>query len=239
MWAKFQWFLDWLGRVQTALWIVGLTGVTVSGIAALLQASPLSILGFILSGCLVGLGCLIAWQNYHSDKPKTAEAIVKVRDNTSPLKINFSGEMSQSEFIEEPAQIGTDRVSRRIFWVNIYNDSGKDIKNARGEMSSIKILSSDGIEEDHPLFRGKTFPLTFPGGNQVLDFSPHMNARLPLLSHASHFLPGFIRIEGHERPFMHESKLWKVKVTADGYLPVERAFTTTAADGLLDMKAVD
>jgi hypothetical protein len=219
--------------------VVGVLGSTItSALASVYTEKPAVI--FIWGLCAFADGLIISNQFLFRKTLQNKLSGSDAERTSSPLKINFSDDASHSEFVKERAQVGQDMVSRRIFWVNIYNDSGKDIKNARGEMISIKVISTDGTEEDYVLFKDKTFPLTFQGGKQCLDFSPHMNVRLPFLSHASHFMPSFIRIEGHERPFMHESKAWKlkVKVTADGCAPVERAFIASV-NGLLDVKAVD
>ncbi len=83
-----MWILDWPGQAQPPLWIVaGLAGTAVSGIGALMQASPLQILFLFIAGCLLGLGVLIAWLNYRSSNPASTQTLQAKQP--SPLKIGF------------------------------------------------------------------------------------------------------------------------------------------------------
>lgn len=74
-----------------------------SGIGALMQASPLAILGLFISGTLIGLGILIAWQNHNLGKVK--KEIIKTTEETEnehfhnnqrkgALKIEYSNDYS-------------------------------------------------------------------------------------------------------------------------------------------------
>ena len=57
-------FLDWLGRLQTVQWIIGLVITSGTGILSLLLNAPLwAIFAIMMAGALVTLGATIALQN--------------------------------------------------------------------------------------------------------------------------------------------------------------------------------
>lgn len=153
----------------------------------------------------------------------------------SPISLRFPDEISCSEFIDEAATIGFDKVSRRIFWVDVVNESDKNVRNVRAYISSVKELSVHGASDPHPVIGSKIFHLKFGERSDVLDFAPHMCARLYLVSYANNFLPGFIRIEGENKEILHQDKAWEfsVRVTADGVLPTEKTFAASVDNGML------
>lgn len=165
---------------------------------------------------------------------------------TSPLRIDFPGEHSCSEFIEEPTKVFQGTVSRKIVYVNIENKSDHDVRNVRAQIDSFRTVTDSGAEKPHLIAGDKIFPLKFQEKKPELDFSPHMNVRLNLISYARHFLESFVRIEGldpeaRSHQILHESKPWKftVKVTADGYMPVQRDFMASVDGGGLLVSACD
>lgn len=160
--------------------------------------------------------------------------------SVSSLTFVFPDETSCSEFIEEAAKIGSEKVDRRLFWVDVVNESDQNVRNVRAYLFSVRELSIHGVEEPHPVLGSKIFHLKFSGRSDVLDFSPHMCARLYLVSYAKNFLPGFIRIEGENKEVMHQGKAWKfsVRITADGFLPTEKSFAASVDNGLLRLSTL-
>lgn len=202
-------------------------------------------LAFLGSGLLV-LGFVHLWHACHVQKITVSTHPLEAKVKPSPLKIEFPDECSCSAFIKEPAKIGQDMVSRNIVWVNIQNSSEYDVRNVRGEIRSFVAPNSDAPEDIKGVFANKIVALRFQEDKTVLDFSPHMSARLYMISYAQHFLSGFLRIEGvdqdaHENQFLHSSDVWtfKIRVTADGFLPVQREFTALVNEGSLQVKACD
>ena len=162
------------------------------------------------------------------------------QQQVSPLKIEFSDEWSCSEFIQEQATIGSDMVSRRVFWTIVRNDSSRDVRNVRAQIGDIREWTILGEGAQHTGIGQKTFPLQFHGGMRVFDFSPQMVERLPLVSYAAQPMASFIRIEGENTPVRHDDKAWRftVTITADGLLPVKRNFLASV-NGLLEVKALE
>ena len=132
-------------------------------------------------------------------------------------------------------------MSRRIFWVTVHNNSDQDIRNVRAEIASVRLWTIHGEEQTSPVIANKTFTLQFQEGKSLLDLSPRMGAKLPLISHARQWMPGFIRLEGSAYELLHDSAAWKftVKVTANGFLPVQRDFIASVKEQLLEMSVRD
>ena len=93
------------------------------------------------------------------------------------------------------------------------------------------------------MIANKTLTLQFQEGKSVLDLSPRMGAKLPLISQAYFSCEtmdaGFIQTtKGSAYEFLHDSAAWKftVKVTANGFLPVQRDFIASVKDELLEIE---
>ena len=68
MWKQLQVALDWLGRVQTVIWITAvITGAAVAGIVETLSVTPLwALVLLFLAATLVVIGGVIGWQNHRN-----------------------------------------------------------------------------------------------------------------------------------------------------------------------------
>ena len=83
---KVKWVLDWVGRIQTIIWLASLAfGVAVTIVGYMSGASlPLLLLVF-LAGCIFALVAYIAWELRRASQESTDDIALRERIDT-PLR---------------------------------------------------------------------------------------------------------------------------------------------------------
>jgi hypothetical protein len=230
-----MWILDWLGRAQTALWIVaGLAGTAVSGIGALMQASPLQILFLFIAGCLLGLGVLIAWQNYRSFYPVSTQTLQAKQP--SPLKIEFEDYPATPYF---RADIANSIVTKSP-WAHGYQIR---IRSPMRQVSNVRVLLTTWQEipntpAEQPIVYNLHHPLAFAGEEVSINFNKGDAHLVPIIRFTrAAMATRWITVEGMPKAIFHHDQQHKIQitVTGDDIEPLDKLYVVWVEDSKLCM----
>lgn len=230
-----MWILDWLGRAQTALRIVaGLAGTAVSGIGALMQASPLQILFLFIAGCLLGLGVLIAWQNYRSSYSVSAQTLQAKQP--SPLTIEFEDYPATPYFRADIA----NSIVTTAPWTHGYQIL---IRSPIRHVSNVRVLLTTWQEipttpAEQPIVYSLHHPLAFAGEEVSINFNRGDAHWVPIIRFTKDVMATrWITVEGRQQAMFHHDKQHKIhiNVTGDDIEPLDKCYVVWVEDSKLCM----
>ena len=207
---QIQWVLDWLGRVQTALWIVaGLAGTVVSRIGALMQASPPSY---------------------------PASAQTRQAKEPSPLNIEFEDYPAMPYFRRDIA----NSLVTRAPWTHGYQirirSPMRQVSNVKVLLTTWQEIPNTPAE--HPIVYSLHHPLAFAGEEVSINFNKGDAHWVPIIRFTKDVMATrWITVEGRPKAMFHHDHQHKIQitVTGDDIEPLDKLYVVWVEDSKLCM----